>query len=133
MELFYSRAISAIHMSNVVCCVYVRYIEIKVLIYAVLNSLRNSNLQQMGSCQSGGSVPAFGAQTTITLASTNIVSSAQFFVFTGVTAFLYSLFMGVVYVFFRQKYSNMVFFSLIVCVMSCHDRFFISYDILYVS
>lgn len=81
--------------------------------------LRNSNLQQMGSCQSGGSVPAFGTQTTITLASTNIVSSAQFFVFTGVTAFLYSLFMGVVYVFFRQKYSNMVFFSLIDFGVTC--------------
>lgn len=57
--------------------------------------------------------PDFGQQT-ITNESSNIVSSAEFFVFTGVTAFLYAMFMGVVYVFFRQKYSNIVFFALIV-------------------
>ena len=51
-------------------------------------------------------------RNTITSDSTNIVSSAQFFVFVGVTAFLYSLAFAIIYVFFRQKYTSMVFFPL---------------------
>lgn len=43
----------------------------------------------------------------------NIVSSAGFFVFTGVMAFLYSLAFAIIYVFFKHKYDNLVYLPLI--------------------
>lgn len=58
-------------------------------------------------------------RSTITAESNNIVSSSQFFVFTGVTAFLYSLAFTVIYVFFRQKYNSIVFFPLIDFAITC--------------
>ena len=47
----------------------------------------------------------------------NIVSSAGFFVFTGVMAFLYSLAFGIIYVFFKHKYDNLVYLPLIVSLL----------------
>ncbi|CAF0721833.1 unnamed protein product [Brachionus calyciflorus] len=55
----------------------------------------------------------------ITNESNNIVSSAQFFVFTGVTAFLYSIAFIIIYVFFRHKYNNLVFFPLADFAATC--------------
>ena len=44
----------------------------------------------------------------------NIVSSAQFFVFVGVMSFLYAIAFTIIYIFFRHKYNNIVYFPLIV-------------------
>lgn len=51
---------------------------------------------------------------TITNDDMNIPASAGFFVFTGVTAFLYSFAFAIIYVFFRHKYNNIIFLPLIV-------------------
>lgn len=51
-------------------------------------------------------------RNVITNESNNIVSSAQFFVFVGVMAFIYAIAFFVVYVFFRHKYNNIVYFPL---------------------
>ena len=51
---------------------------------------------------------------TITNDNMNVPASAGFFVFTGVTAFLYSFAFAIIYVFFRHKYNNIVFLPLIV-------------------
>ena len=59
-----------------------------------------------------GSNPKPADRQVITDQSNNIVSSAQFFVFVGVTSFIYSLVFFVIYVFFRHKYNNIVFFPL---------------------
>jgi hypothetical protein len=51
--------------------------------------------------------------STLTTSTYNIVSSAQFFVFVGVMSFLYSIAFTIIYIFFRHKYNNIVYFSLI--------------------
>jgi uncharacterized membrane protein YagU involved in acid resistance len=53
-------------------------------------------------------------QTTVTKSTYNIVSSAQFFVFVGVMSFLYSIAFTIIYVFFRHKYTNIIYIPLIV-------------------
>ncbi|RNA23804.1 synaptoporin [Brachionus plicatilis] len=56
---------------------------------------------------------------TIATETNNIVSSAQFFVFTGVTAFLYSIAVLIIYIFFRHKYNNIVYLPLIDFSVTC--------------
>lgn len=56
-------------------------------------------------------------RTSLTNQSTNIVSSAQFFVFTGVITFLYSLVFLIIYVFFKHKYDNNIYIPLIVSLL----------------
>jgi len=51
-------------------------------------------------------------RTTIASQAPNVVSSAQFFVFTGVVSFLYSLAFLIIYVFFKHKYDNIIFLPL---------------------
>ncbi len=51
---------------------------------------------------------------TLTTEGYNIKSSAEFFVFLGVVAFLYSFGMLIVYIFLKHKYDNSVFLPLIV-------------------
>lgn len=57
--------------------------------------------------------------STITTDSTNIVSSSQFFVFTGVVTFLYSLAFLIIYVFFKHKYDNIIYIPLIDFASTC--------------
>jgi len=61
---------------------------------------------------STGNLPTLD-RTQLTAQSTNIVSSAQFFVFTGVITFLYSLVFLIMYVFFKHKYDNIIYIPLI--------------------
>ena len=75
--------------------------------------VKASELKQTDRC-SQGETPRQLDRKTITNEANNIKSSAEFFVFTGVMAFLYPLAFLVVYVLFRQKYNNIVFFPLIV-------------------
>ena len=53
-------------------------------------------------------------RTVLTSQATNVMSSAQFFVFVGVITFLYSLGFLVIYVFFKHKYDNIIYLPLIV-------------------
>lgn len=57
---------------------------------------------------------AIETRKTISDSSASISASSGFFVFTGVVAFLYSLAFTVIYVFFRHKYDNILFFSTVV-------------------
>lgn len=64
------------------------------------------------SCPEGSSAPKLD-RDTLTKEGYNIKSSAEWFVFVGVTSFLYSLAMLVVYVFMKHKYDNIVYLPLI--------------------
>jgi len=64
---------------------------------------------------------AIGAneRSTIAQSSGTIVSSAGFFVFTGVISFLYALAFIIIYVFFKHKYDNVLFFSTVDFGLTC--------------
>ena len=79
-----------------------------------------------GVCSSGF-VPVLN-KTVITSNGSNIVSSAQFYVFLGVVAFLYSLGMIVVYVFFKHKYDNSIYLPLIVNEVFFFFQLLINYN-----
>ena len=75
-------------------------------------SLQTVSIRQTNNCDSG-TEPILDRQT-LTTEGYNIKSSAEFFVFLGVMAFLYSLTMLVIYIFFKHKYDNSVYLPLVV-------------------
>ncbi len=82
--------------------------------------MKNTKFVARGSCEK----PKKLDRDTISAESYNIVSSSQFFVFVGVMAFLYSFAFEIIYVFFRHKYNNFVFFPLIDFGVTCLFTFF---------
>lgn len=64
------------------------------------------------------------AVETLMTSSGSIVASAGFFVFTGVISFLYSLAFIIIYVFFRHRYNNMVFFPIADFILTALITFF---------
>jgi hypothetical protein len=80
--------------------------------YGYPYDLTDAKLFATTSCPSGQK-PKTLDQSTICTETHNIVSSAQFFVFVGVMSFLYSFAFIIIYVFFRHKYNNIVYFPLV--------------------
>lgn len=76
------------------------------------NSLTGVPFVRTTSCPERSSAPKLD-RDTLTKEGYNIKSSAEWFVFVGVTSFLYSLAMLVVYVFMKHKYDNIVYLPLI--------------------
>lgn len=70
--------------------------------------------QESGNCKTKPLDRAY-----LTTEGMNIKSSAEFFVFVGVMAFLYSLGMLIVYVFLKHKYANSVYLPLVDFGVTC--------------
>jgi hypothetical protein len=67
---------------------------------------------QTQDCATGGTAPKLDREK-LTTEGFNIKSSAEWFVFVGVTSFLYTLAMLVIYIFMKHKYDNIVYLPLI--------------------
>jgi hypothetical protein len=81
--------------------------------YGYPYDLTEAGLVETSGCPNG-QAPVKLDQSSITTSTYNIVSSAQFFVFVGVMSFLYSIAFTIIYVFFRHKYTNIIYIPLIV-------------------
>lgn len=79
--------------------------------YSYPYDLTQAKIVAINSCSSGSAKKL--DRETLTTEGFNIKSSAEFFVFLGVVAFLYSLGMVIVYIFLKHKYDNSVFLPLI--------------------
>lgn len=80
--------------------------------YSYPYDLTKAQLTQQSKCPAGSIAPKLDRQF-LTTEGYNIKSSAEFFVFLGVMAFLYSLTMLIVYIFLKHKYDNKVQLPLI--------------------
>lgn len=86
--------------------------------YSYPYDLTNTKYKITNSCSSSANNQQ-PLLATLTTDSTNIVSSSQFFVFTGVVTFLYSLAFLIIYVFFKHKYDNIIYIPLIDFASTC--------------
>lgn len=83
--------------------------------YSYPYDLMGTELKQARGCTNPKSLD----QKYLATDNLNIISSAQFFVFTGVMAFLYSLVFIIIYVFFKHKYDNIIYLPLIDFAATC--------------
>lgn len=79
--------------------------------YGYPYDLTQAKIQAINSCSAGTARKP--DRETLTTEGFNIKSSAEFFVFLGVMAFLYSLVMLIIYIFMKHKYDNIVYLPLI--------------------
>lgn len=79
--------------------------------YSYPYDLQEVKIERTSDCKSG--TPPKLDRDRLTTEGYNIKSSAEFFVFLGVMAFLYSFFMLIVYIFAKHKYDNNVYFPLV--------------------
>lgn len=75
-------------------------------------NLKKADIYVTQGCPSGQTAPTL-ERTTLTEEGYNIKSSAEFFVFLGVMAMLYSFGILIVYIFLKHKYDNIVYLPLI--------------------
>lgn len=87
--------------------------------YSYPYDLANTQFKITQSCKNQQATVNKMDRTTLASDSGNIVSSAQFFVFTGVITFLYSLVFLIIYVFFKHKYDNIIYIPLIDFASTC--------------
>lgn len=80
--------------------------------YSYPYDLTKSKIEAKTQCPSGSTAPKLDREY-LTTEGYNIKSSAEFFVFLGVMAFLYSLTMLIVYIFLKHKYDNKIQLPLI--------------------